>query len=242
MNPRPNHPALGLFPLSLREKAEYALGNGKRVRPWFMERICQSLQLDYTPLKDAGEGIEWIHAASLLHDDVVDQDSMRRGKPSYPSKFGRSEAVLLGDYLFLHALGLFQNESYRNTIFPLVLNAVRDMTEGQIAESQKTITTREGYYAYALSKTARLFELCAQIPLTYYGKSSPPALMFAQKYGLAFQIADDLSEEDLEEDPLNIQHFMTRKEAKEKFLSLREEMKVLRVISVEELPFISFEE
>ncbi len=226
----------------MREKAEYALGNGKRVRPWFMERICQSLGLDFSPLRDAGEGIEWIHAASLLHDDVVDDDSTRRGKPSYPSRFGRSEAVLFGDYLFLHALEIFQRENYRNTLFPLVLNAVRDMTEGQIAESQHTITTREGYESYALSKTARLFELCAQIPLTYYGKSSPPALMLAQKYGLAFQIADDLSEEDLQRDPLNIQHFMTRTHAKEKFHTLTHEMRKLHVIPVEELPFIPFEE
>ncbi|MEK6970255.1 MAG: polyprenyl synthetase family protein [archaeon] len=236
-----NPPAIS-FPPLLREKAEQALGDGKRVRPWFMERVCRFLDLDFAPLVDAAEGIEWIHTASLLHDDVVDDDSTRRGKPSYHSLYGRAEAVLFGDYFFLHALRIFQAEKYRRSVFPLLLNTVHDMTEGQIAEAQGTVSTEEGYWSYSTSKTARLFELCAQIPLTYYGKSSPPALMFAQKYGLAFQVADDLSEEDLGKDPLNIQHFMSRTDAVEKFRSLCGEMKALRVIPVEELPFIPFEE
>jgi octaprenyl-diphosphate synthase len=229
------------IPLLLREKAAYALGEGKQVRPWFMERICQKVGLDFVPLTDAAQGIEWIHTASLLHDDVVDDDFMRRGKKSFFARYGRSQAVLFGDYFFLQAMRVFQKKKYRSGIFPLVLNAVCDMTEGQLAEARGTVSTKEGYVSYALSKTARLFEVCAQIPLTFYGKINPSVIMFAQKYGLAFQIADDLSEEDVENDALNIQHFISRKESFAYFNALKKEMETLRVIPVTELPFIAFE-
>lgn len=212
----------------------YAIANGKHVRPAFMERICLELNVDFTPLMDAAAGIELIHAASLVHDDMVDEDAQRREKPSFHSKYGMKNSILYGDYFFVSALQLFSQKKYPREISSHVLNAVQLMTDAQLMETQEKVVDFDSYLMYANGKTTSLFELCARIPLEYYGITHHHAVLFAQKYGLAFQLSDDLSEE---KDELNIQRFLGRENAVKYVQQIWREMDEMSFIARNELTF-----
>lgn len=214
----------------------YAIANGKHVRPAFMERVCAELNVDPQPLYDAMVGIELIHAASLVHDDIVDEDVERREKPSFHASFGMKNSVLYGDYFFVSALQLFSQKKYPREMMEHVLSAVQLMTDAQLMETHERVGDVDTYTTYALGKTASLFELCARVPLDYYGLTHRNAVSFAQKYGLAFQLSDDLSEE---KDELCIQRFVGRENA---FLFLKKtqhELEEMKFIPANELVFHS---
>lgn len=212
----------------------YAISNGKHVRPAFMERICAELNVDAQPLYDAMVGIELIHAASLVHDDIVDEDMVRRDKPSFPAEFGLKNSVLYGDYFFVSALQLFSQKKYPREIMSHVLLAVLQMTDAQLMETQEKVVDFDTYLNYAAGKTASLFELCARIPLEYYGLTHRNAVLFAQKYGLAFQLSDDLGEEKNE---INIQRFLGLENASAYLKQIRKELDEMKFIPTEELVF-----
>lgn len=212
----------------------YAISNGKHVRPAFLERVCAALNVDPLPLYDAAAGIELIHAASLVHDDIVDEDVSRREKPSFHAAYGMKNSVLYGDYFFVSALQLFSQKKYPREIMTHVLSAVQQMTDAQLLETQEKVLDFESYLTYAHGKTASLFELCARIPLEYYGLTHRNAVTFAQKYGLAFQLSDDLGEE---KDELCVQRFVGRTHANEYLNRLRGELENMSFIPAHELTF-----
>ncbi|MBM3282562.1 MAG: hypothetical protein FJY86_04475 [Candidatus Diapherotrites archaeon] len=203
-----------------------------------MERICAELNVDAQPLYDAMVGIELIHAASLVHDDIVDEDVERREKPSFHSEYGMKNSVLYGDYFFVSALQLFSQKKYPREIMTHVLSAVQQMTDAQLMETQEKVVDLESYVTYANGKTTSLFELCARIPLEYYGITHRHALSFAQKYGLAFQLSDDLSEE---KDELNIQRFVGRENALNYLNQIWKELDEMSFITRNELTFHSIQ-
>lgn len=212
----------------------YAISNGKHVRPAFMERICAELNVDPQPLYDAMVGIELIHAASLVHDDIVDEDVERREKPSFHTTYGMKNSVLYGDYFFVSALQLFSQKKYPREMIGHVLSAVQLMTDAQLMETQEKVVDLDTYTNYANGKTASLFELCARIPLEYYGITHRHALQFAQKYGLAFQLSDDLSET---KDELCIQRFVGRENAFLFLNKIQRELDEMKFIPANELVF-----
>ena len=215
-----------------------ALGGGKHVRPWLVLRTCEELEIDPQPLWDAITGIELLHAASLVHDDIVDHDLTRRGNPNLPARVGVEQSVLYGDYLFLAALELFSQKKYPPSFAQMAVRVVKEMTHAQLMETQGKVDREETYWKYAQGKTAELFGLCARIPLEFSGTTHASSVAFAKTYGLAFQVADDLSEE---KEEVCLQRFIGKEAAQQKFQSLLEELKRLDFIPVEELPFIGVE-
>ncbi len=171
---------------------------GKRLRPILVLIFSKMLKgknmaKDY-PLAVA---MEYLHAASLLHDDVVDGADKRRGKPSANRIFGNDTVVLTGDYMYANALYLF---SVYGTIEMIknVSDAVKKMAEGQLLELKKIgdiDLTEDEYFSILKGKTAVLFGSCCYVG-TSLGEGSEEQLKSAYNYGLsigiAFQLIDDL--------------------------------------------------
>jgi len=171
---------------------------GKRLRPILVLIFAKMLkgensQRDY-PLAIA---MEYLHAASLLHDDVVDGADMRRGKPSANRIFGNDTVVLTGDYMYANALYLF---SVYGTIKMIknVSDAVKKMAEGQLLELRKIgdlDLSEDEYFTILKGKTAVLFGSCCYVGASL-GKGTKEQLESAYNYGLyigiAFQLIDDL--------------------------------------------------
>ncbi|MDP2666021.1 MAG: polyprenyl synthetase family protein [Candidatus Diapherotrites archaeon] len=222
------------------QKVQEAVRHGKHVRPWLMRRVCEKMDLDYKPLEAAAMGIEMIHQASLLHDDVIDGDLERRGTENDAAQNGVSHSILFGDFLFLQGMKHFHESQYPPAIPRAVVETVSGMAEHQLKESEGRITDLDAYLAYAEAKTGGLFALCARIPLLYYEMNHPPAETFSHHYGLAYQIADDLSEKHPEKDGVNILHFLPREKAVSRFHTLRTQLGKMDFIPVEELTFIPF--
>lgn len=215
-----------------------AFTGGKHARPWLLQRTCMELGLDPSPLWDASTAIELIHAASLVHDDIVDHDPTRRGEKNIPSRYGLEQGILYGDYLFLAALELLSQPKYPAAFARMAVQTVKAMTQAQLMEVQGRVDNETAYWRYAQGKTAELFGLCARIPLEFSGTTHPGAVDFATTYGLAFQVADDLSEE---KDEVCLQRFIGREKALERFRSQIGMLKDFHFIPVEELPFIGIE-
>ncbi len=171
---------------------------GKRLRPILVLIFSKMLKgensnRDY-PLAVA---MEYLHAASLLHDDVVDGAETRRGKPSANRIFGNDTVVLTGDYMYANALYLFS--VYGNIkMIKNVSDAVKKMAEGQLLELRKIgdlDISEEEYFTILKGKTAVLFGSCCYVGASL-GKGSKEQLKSAYNYGLyigiAFQLIDDL--------------------------------------------------
>ncbi len=230
-----------VVPSSLHPILDLILTNGKHVRPALGVRLCRMLNVDPAPLHDAFTGIELIHAASLVHDDIVDEDEFRRSELSVHSRFGTHLGLLYGDYFFVSALQLFAQKKYSPRMVSHALNAVQAMTHAQILESSHQVDSLEKYWEYSRGKTAELMRLCAALTLEHYGMTHASVEEFALKYGLAFQVADDLSELPDAKSELSLPAFIGREASIQMFQKLCEEMDALNIIPVNELSFIPFE-
>ncbi len=171
---------------------------GKNLRPVLVlafAKMLNSTSLDN--LIPLAVGLEYIHTASLLHDDVVDKANKRRGKPSANKVFGNDTVVLTGDYMYANALYLFSK--YGNIeMIKVVSDAVKKMAEGQLLELKKIADfdmKEEEYFKIIDGKTAVLFAACSFVGANY-ANADETQLKQAYEYGInigrAFQIIDDL--------------------------------------------------
>ena len=167
---------------------------GKRLRPLFTVLscgMCGGKPEDALPL---GVGLEYIHVASLLHDDVVDGASKRRGRDSANLVFGNEVAVLTGDYMYAKALHLFSTYGTQLMI-KIVSQAVMDMAQAQVLELTKVgeIISEEEYFQIIDGKTAVLFGSCFAVGGLKGGCSNWEKLFeIGLRIGRAFQLIDDL--------------------------------------------------
>lgn len=109
--------------------------------------------------------IEFIHTATLLHDDVVDESDMRRGKATANAAFGNAASVLVGDFIYTRSFQMM-TELGSMKILQLMSNAVNVIAEGEVQQLMNCNdpdTTEENYMQVIYSKTARLFESATQI-------------------------------------------------------------------------------
>jgi octaprenyl-diphosphate synthase len=174
-------------------------GGGKRLRPLLLLLIADGGGTEKTTLENKvlplAVGIEYIHTASLLHDDVVDEAPTRRGKPSAHTLFGNAVSVLTGDYMYATALYLFS--LYGNPkMIEVVSRAVRQMAEGQVLELKKVgeLIDEKTYFEIIDGKTAVLFAASSAV-----GALASPNLRedytdfwkFGLHLGRAFQLIDD---------------------------------------------------
>lgn len=173
------------------------LGGGKRLRPLFFILSCQLCNYHESDIYTLSAIFECLHAASLLHDDVLDNASVRRGGSSANKIWGNSTAVLVGDFLFSKSSRMLVEKRHIELLKVLADTAIR-MTEGQISELVNThnwnITRRE-YIGIIISKTAALMSAaCASGGIVARAKQADIQSLkdFGLNMGIAFQIVDDV--------------------------------------------------
>ena len=140
--------------------------------------------------------VEFIHTATLLHDDVVDDSDLRRGKPAAKNIWGNSASILVGDFLFARAFTLMV-ETHSMRILDILSNASCIIAEGevrQLAALGRADLTRDEYLAIVESKTAILFEAAARagaLTTTPEGEVTAALGEYGRRLGRAFQLVDD---------------------------------------------------
>ena len=170
---------------------------GKRLRPLLMvlsARVC-----DYTGDYDKtfSTALEYLHAATLLHDDLVDGATLRRGKPAAHLKYGSAVAVLTGDFLLARALSVSAATGSAK-IVRILAELTEQMSQGEVHQLMRKgdigLTENE-YYEVIRRKTAVLFETACRVSavLAAAAEARETALAaYGLNLGMAFQIADDL--------------------------------------------------
>ena len=170
---------------------------GKRMRPILILLLAKNYgEVSKTTLHSA-VGLELLHTASLVHDDVVDESEERRGQASVNATYNNKVAVLVGDYLLSTAL-LHVAYTSNETIIQNLAELGRTLARGeilQLSNIQNTVISEDVYYDVIKMKTAALFESCAGIG-AMSACASPEevekAKRFGQNLGIIFQIRDDI--------------------------------------------------
>jgi octaprenyl-diphosphate synthase len=176
---------------------EYVLSSGgKRFRPILLilsAKLCGYQGDRHIPLASL---VEFIHTATLLHDDVVDKAEIRRGSASANLKWGNEASVLVGDFLFTKSFSLLV-EKGNWEIFQVLSRATTLMAEGELEELIRTddiSLTEEGYLSIITRKTASLISAASQVGaiLANVSEEKKKALSnFGRDVGIAFQLMDD---------------------------------------------------
>ena len=177
--------------------SEYIVtSGGKRLRPMIVLLAARAFGYEGEQHVRAAAIIEFIHTATLLHDDVVDSSSRRRGKDSANTVFGNQASVLVGDFLYSRAFQMMVDiDSMR--VMQILADATNTIAAGEVMQLMSVHdpdTTEEAYRQVIYRKTARLFEAGAQIAAVLAGRdASDEAAMisFGQNLGAAFQLVDD---------------------------------------------------
>jgi octaprenyl-diphosphate synthase len=175
------------------------VSGGKRVRPALTLLSVNAVGGDGSRFNAVRMAtvMEFLHTATLVHDDVIDNAETRRNRPSINSRFGNQTAVLMGDWLYMSA---FETSLAERSLPVLdILTAVtRQMTEGELLQLTllgRTDTTEEQYFDVLQRKTAYLFSACCEIG-AILGGGTTEQLEALRQYGMnlgtAFQLVDDL--------------------------------------------------
>ena len=187
--------------------AHSLLGSGKRIRPLLFVLSCHLFNYQGKGLYRLAIIFEYIHAASLLHDDVLDNAEIRRKKPSANSIWGNHPAVLQGDFLYLKSSSLaIEAESF--SFLKRLIEATTRMTEGQILELVRTQdwnTSKEEYFEIITAKTASLLSAACACGAVISGAEKRAVASlgeFGLNLGIAFQLIDDLLDYSSSEDVL----------------------------------------
>jgi octaprenyl-diphosphate synthase len=172
------------------------LSGGKRLRPMLV--ILAARACDYQGDEDAllAAVVEFIHTATLLHDDVVDDSDMRRGKQTASTIWGNEAAVLVGDYLYSRAFQMMVR-AHSMTIMDLLANTTNIIAQGEVLQLlniHDPDTSEQKYHEVIYAKTACLFEAAARIGamLGQVSSEQEQALQaYGKHLGIAFQLIDD---------------------------------------------------
>jgi octaprenyl-diphosphate synthase len=172
-------------------------GGGKRIRPT-LHLLCAKM-CGYTGPHDIllGTVLEFIHSATLIHDDIIDDASTRRGRSSVNSLWGNSVTVLFGDYLFAKAMRMaLQVDSIE--VMEKLAEATLRMTEGEMLQTRyvgRLDLSEEEYLGLAERKTAALFACCCELAGMLAGveeEKCSALRRYGLNLGMAFQLVDDL--------------------------------------------------
>ncbi|WP_440865754.1 octaprenyl diphosphate synthase [Symbiopectobacterium purcellii] len=172
-------------------------GGGKRIRPMIAVLAARALAYEGDKHVTVAALIEFIHTATLLHDDVVDESDMRRGKETANAAFGNAASVLVGDFIYTRAFQMMTSLGSLR-VLALMSEAVNVIAEGEVLQLMNCNDpdiTEESYMRVIYSKTARLFEAAAQASGILAGATDEQekALQEYGRYlGTAFQLIDDL--------------------------------------------------
>ncbi|MGB9095700.1 octaprenyl diphosphate synthase [Erwinia sp.] len=172
-------------------------GGGKRIRPMIAVLAARAVNYSGKQHVTVAALIEFIHTATLLHDDVVDESDMRRGKATANAAFGNAASVLVGDFIYTRAFQMMTSLGSLR-VLALMSEAVNVIAEGEVLQLMNCNDpdiTEESYMRVIYSKTARLFEAAAQSS-AILAEAAPEQEKALQDYGryigTAFQLIDDL--------------------------------------------------
>ena len=228
-------PATGLEPATLHEAMRYAVvGTGKRFRAALVYATGEGLGATPTELDLPACAVELIHAFSLVHDDLpaMDDDDLRRGKPSCHVAFGEATAILSGDALQSLAFDLLARESSRNSA-QARLDMVRilaqatgasGMAGGQAIDLSDSASSKNALETMHRMKTGALIEAAVQLGARAAGAEDPALLEGLNHYGLmlglAFQVTDDILDETSETAALGKMRGSDRRQNKPTYLTV----------------------
>ncbi|OYR41105.1 isopentenyl pyrophosphate isomerase [Halorubrum sp. Ib24] len=184
------------------EVGHVVLAGGKRVRPAVTILACEAFDGDPADAVDFAAGIEFVHNASLVIDDIIDRSEVRRGTPSAWAEFGYGPAIVASDGLLGEAFGLFSAEP---RAMRTVAEAMVELGEGEATELADRPTTEAEYMELARRKTGALFRGAAELGAVA-GGADPHAIdsfgEYAERVGIAFQMRDDVLDATADADEL----------------------------------------
>ena len=173
------------------------LSGGKRLRPALLLLCCGALGYQGEHRHILAAVVEFIHTATLLHDDVVDDSALRRGSATANAKFGNPASVLVGDFLYSRAFQMMM-ESQDMRIMQVLADATNVIAEGEVLQlmnMHNASLDEAGYLQVIRSKTAKLFEASARVG-AILAKANPfmesACAEYGQAIGTAFQVVDDV--------------------------------------------------
>jgi len=174
---------------------------GKRLRPALLLLMCGALGYEGEQRFNLAAVVEFIHTATLLHDDVVDESTLRRGRATANEAFGNPASGLVGDFLYSRAFQMMVDAGDMR-IMQTLAEATNVIAEGEVLQLMNmhdADLTEEGYLRVIRSKTAKLFEASARLA-ALLAKSSPEVeqscASYGQALGTAFQVIDDVLDYD----------------------------------------------
>ncbi|HEY8359401.1 MAG TPA: polyprenyl synthetase family protein [Ramlibacter sp.] len=180
------------------EVSRYIISSGgKRLRPALLLLVCGALGYTGAQRFNLAAVVEFIHTATLLHDDVVDDSTLRRGRPTANQSFGNPASVLVGDFLYSRAFQMML-DAHDVRVMEILAEATNVIAEGEVMQLMNMhdpALDEAGYLQVIRSKTAKLFEASARLGAVLAGV--PPSLEqacadYGQALGTAFQVIDDV--------------------------------------------------
>ncbi|MFB6218449.1 MAG: polyprenyl synthetase family protein [Halobacteriaceae archaeon] len=193
----------GVGPAELAERSRgAALAGGKRVRPTLTLLVCEGAGGDPEDALDFAAGIELVHAASLVVDDIIDRSAVRRGAPSAWAAHGHAPALVTSDGLIGEAFALFSGEPRATEV---VAEAMVELGEGEATELAARPETEAEYMELARRKTGSLFRAAAQLGAVAADaddRTVDAVGEYAERVGVAFQLRDDVLDATADADEL----------------------------------------
>jgi len=182
----------------IRTVGDYIIGaGGKRMRPALLLMIANALGYKGSQHHLLAAVVEFIHTSTLLHDDVVDESDLRRGRSTANAVFGNAASVLVGDYLYSRSFEMMvEADSMR--IMQVLSQATTIIAEGEVLQLlnvHDSAVSIERYMQVVRYKTAKLFEAAAQVGAIVAGadaRQEEAAAAYGRHIGTAFQLVDDV--------------------------------------------------
>ena len=180
---------------------------GKRLRPLLTVLAARALQIESGQHHTLAAIIEFIHTATLLHDDVVDESTMRRGRETANALFGNQASVLVGDFLYTRSFQMMvELQSMR--VMEILSDSTNRIAQGEVQQLMNCNdpdTTEASYFDVIYGKTARLFEAATQLAAVITGQSDEieqAMQAYGRHLGTAFQLADDILDYESDSDAM----------------------------------------
>lgn len=178
--------------------AQYIISaGGKRVRPALLLLMCGALDCEHAHRHSMAAVVEFIHTATLLHDDVVDESTLRRGRSTANEVFGNAASVLVGDFLYTRAFQMMVAPGNLR-ILDVLAEATNVIAEGevwQLMNMHDATLDEAGYLRVIRAKTAKLFEASARLAAILAeadAELEARCADYGQALGAAFQVVDDV--------------------------------------------------
>lgn len=174
---------------------------GKRIRPALLLLMAGALGFKGSQRHNLAAVVEFIHTATLLHDDVVDESTLRRGRATANESFGNPASVLVGDFLYSRAFQMMV-ESGEMRVMEILAEATNVIAEGEVQQLMNmhdSSLDESGYLRVIRSKTAKLFEASTRLAAILAKSTSEieqACAQYGQAIGTAFQVIDDVLDYD----------------------------------------------